>query len=262
MTVKVVHWGTGNTGTMALKGIIGHPELELVGCYVARPERAGNDAGELIGLAPVGVTTTNDVDELLALEPACLSFFGVGPTSIDDVCRFLRAGVNVVTTSLAQFILPQFTPAAMIDPVNAASAAGNASLFATGVEPGIGSDLVPETLLSFVDEATYIHVREIAIYRHAGGASMRAFGFGIPAGETPALFVDNRLEGVWGGVARHLAQAIGRPADSIEIETDTWVTPTDIEMEWGVVPANHVGASPVPGVRGPPRHSASPASST
>ena len=36
--VRVVHWGTGNTGTMGLKGILGHPDLEFVGCFVARPE--------------------------------------------------------------------------------------------------------------------------------------------------------------------------------------------------------------------------------
>ena len=44
---------------MGLKGILGHPDLELVGCFVARPERAGQDAGELVGRPHVGVTTTN-----------------------------------------------------------------------------------------------------------------------------------------------------------------------------------------------------------
>ena len=86
---RVVHWGTGNTGTMGLKGILGHPDLELVGCFVARPERAGQDAGELVGRPRVGVTTTNDVDELLAIDADCLSYFGAGRDGIADVTQFL-----------------------------------------------------------------------------------------------------------------------------------------------------------------------------
>ena len=34
MVVRVVHWGTGNTGRPGLRGIIDHPDLELVGLYV------------------------------------------------------------------------------------------------------------------------------------------------------------------------------------------------------------------------------------
>ena len=44
MTLKVVHWGTGNTGRLALRGVLQHPDLELVGLYVHSPDKVGKDA--------------------------------------------------------------------------------------------------------------------------------------------------------------------------------------------------------------------------
>jgi 2,4-diaminopentanoate dehydrogenase len=239
---RVVHWGTGNTGTMGLKGILEHPDLELVGCFVARPERAGEDAGELVGRPRVGVTTTNDVDELLAIDADCLSYFGAGRDGIADVTQFLAAGRNVVTTSLASLILARFAPEEQRAPVQEACRAGNTSLFATGVEPGIASDLLPETLLSLVDEVDCIHVTEIAIYRHAGGASMRMFGFGIPAGEPVPLFAGGAVTGLWGQVVHHLAGALGKQLDSIELKTDTFVTDRDVEQEFGSILSGRIAA--------------------
>ena len=52
MSLRVVHWGTGNTGRLALRGVLQHPDLELVGLYVHNPDKVGRDAGELIGSGP------------------------------------------------------------------------------------------------------------------------------------------------------------------------------------------------------------------
>jgi len=68
MTFRVIQWATGGVGRAAIEGIIKHPGLQLVGCWVHSPDKAGLDVGELCGIGPVGVTATNDVEELLAME--------------------------------------------------------------------------------------------------------------------------------------------------------------------------------------------------
>ncbi len=73
MSHRVVHCGTGNIGAVALKAIIGHPDLELGGHFVSTPEKAGRDSGELVGIEPVGITATNDWSDLLALDADCLT---------------------------------------------------------------------------------------------------------------------------------------------------------------------------------------------
>ncbi|MGH8986068.1 MAG: hypothetical protein ACRDY6_19655 [Acidimicrobiia bacterium] len=60
MAYRVVQWSTGNVGLPALRAIIEHPDLELVGLLVYSKEKAGRDAGELAGTDPVGVTATTD----------------------------------------------------------------------------------------------------------------------------------------------------------------------------------------------------------
>ena len=46
MTYRVLHCGTGNAGALALRGVIAHPDLELVGVLAYSPDKIGRDAGE------------------------------------------------------------------------------------------------------------------------------------------------------------------------------------------------------------------------
>ena len=49
MTYKVIQWGTGNLGTLAVQSILKHPDLELIGTWVSSSQKAGRDVGELRG---------------------------------------------------------------------------------------------------------------------------------------------------------------------------------------------------------------------
>ena len=94
---RVVQWATGNIGTKSLRGLIEHPTMSLVGVYVHSEQKAGTDAGELCGLAPIGVAATNSIDDVIALEPDCVVYMPAA-LDVDEVCRLLAAGINVVTT--------------------------------------------------------------------------------------------------------------------------------------------------------------------
>ena len=50
MALKVVQWATGGVGVAAINGILEHPDLELVGCWVHSEEKNGKDVGEIIGI--------------------------------------------------------------------------------------------------------------------------------------------------------------------------------------------------------------------
>ena len=55
MGLKVVQWATGPVGREALRGILEHPDLDLVGVVVYSAEKDEVDAGDLCGLPPTGV---------------------------------------------------------------------------------------------------------------------------------------------------------------------------------------------------------------
>jgi len=44
---RVVQWATGSMGRTALRRVIDHPDLELVGVYVYDSRKVGVDAGEI-----------------------------------------------------------------------------------------------------------------------------------------------------------------------------------------------------------------------
>jgi hypothetical protein len=91
MTLRVIQWATGGVGCAAIEAIASHPELELVGVWVHSSAKVGKDAGELAGIAPLGVTATNDVEALLALQADCIVY---APLMPDEalVCRMLASG--------------------------------------------------------------------------------------------------------------------------------------------------------------------------
>ena len=111
MTYRVIQWSTGNVGTAALRCIIRHPELELVGVWVHSPDKAGKDTGALCGMAPTGVIATNDTDALLALDADCVSYTATADLrpmdAIVDMERILRSGKNVVSSSVVAAIYPR-----------------------------------------------------------------------------------------------------------------------------------------------------------
>jgi hypothetical protein len=136
MTYRVVQWATGATGSHALRAIAAHPELELVGALVYSEEKAGRDAGELVGIGPIGVIATNDPDEILALDADCvvhMSQMALDPRPhLDDICRILESGKNVVTTVLTDLIYPSVMGPEVVGRLEAACKAGGVSFHGPG----------------------------------------------------------------------------------------------------------------------------------
>jgi 4-hydroxy-tetrahydrodipicolinate reductase len=244
-----VHWGTGNTGKLALRGIIQHPDLELVGCYVHNVDKVGEDAGVLAGVAPVGVAATSDVDALLALGADCLSYLGdgIGPRASDAVAemsRFLESGCNVVTTSVNQLVYPRTAAPELREPLARACAVGGTSFFGNGADPGFGSDLLPLTLLSLMDEVDSVRVQEIVDYSHYDQAFVmrEMFGFGGPLTLTAPLFTSGALTEYWGGVVTLVADRLGITLDSIVEVCDVAALDHDVDVAVGRIPAGTVAA--------------------
>jgi hypothetical protein len=246
---RVVHWGTGNTGKLALRGVIQHPDLELVGLYVHNPEKVGKDAGALVGLPDVGVHATSDVDALLALRADCLCYLGdgVGPRAgeaVDEMCRFLAAGTNVVTTSLNELVNPRTADRARREPLAAACTTGGSSFFGNGADPGFGSDLLPLTLLMLMDEIDSVRVQEIVDYSYYDQSFVmrEMFGFGAPLSYKAPLFTSGALTLYWGGVVTLVAEQIGIELDEIVEVCDVAALDRDVDVAVGRIEAGTVAA--------------------
>src|SRR5689334_16307015 len=96
MPLRVVQWATGGVGKAAIEGILRHPDLELVGCWVHSADKHGRDVGDIIGTAPIGVHATTSAAEIFALEADAVLYAPIVPHA-EDVAALLRSGKNVVT---------------------------------------------------------------------------------------------------------------------------------------------------------------------
>src|SRR5262245_37057677 len=249
MTIKVVHWGTGPTGRPGLRAILNHPDLELVGLRVHAPGKVGKDAAELCGVAgTTGVTATDDTAALVALGADCLAYFGPaafdGVGGVGDVTPFLEAGTNVVTTSFAGLTHPPAAAPALRDPLAAAAAAGGTSLFATGIEPGFASDILPMALLTACDEITSIRIQEIADYSDYPDANTLryAFGFGEPTDFGCFLADPAVLIGAWRGVVDAIADQLKVRLDTVEAVYERATVDRDLDTAVGRLPAGTAAA--------------------
>ena len=96
MSYRVIQWATGGVGRAAIEGVVSHPELELVGCWVHSEQKAGRDAGELAGISAIGVAATSDAEALLAADADCVLYSPL-LANPREVIRILESGKNVVT---------------------------------------------------------------------------------------------------------------------------------------------------------------------
>src|SRR3546814_2927913 len=120
--------------------------MELAGLYVHSADKAGRDAGELCGLEPTGVIATNDIDAIFALDADCVLYMPAA-CDVNEVCRLLGSGLNIVTTR-GEFHRPAGMDPAVRQRIEDACRQGGTSLHSTGSSPGFITEAVPLVLSS------------------------------------------------------------------------------------------------------------------
>ena len=177
MAYRVVQWATGGVGIAAIKGVLEHPDLELVGCWVHSEAKNGKDVGVLIGGEPLGVFATNSVEEILALDADAVVYSPLMPNA-DEVTALLRSGKNVVTP------VGWFYPGEKESgPLREAAAAGNATLHGTGIAPGGISDKFPLMMSIMSTGVTFVRAEEFSDLRTYDAPDVVRYVMGF--GDTP-----------------------------------------------------------------------------
>lgn len=247
--LRIVVWSTGGVGSIAIDAIRRRPDLELVGVWVHSDEKIGRDAGELAGGSPVGVAATNDADALIALAPDCVVYAASGPErdagAVPDYLKLLEAGINVVSTTSTTLVYPPayYSPE-WRDQLEQAATAGNASLYASGIFPGFGSDQLALLLATQSKTIRCLKVSEIALNDHYPVADimMNGMGFGHPLDFEPLLKTPGFIEMAWRAPIHLMAAGLGVEVEEVRGTLDRRLTDRDIEVAFGTIKAGTCGA--------------------
>ena len=245
---RVVVWSTGGVGSNAIRAIADRPDLELVGVWVHTPEKVGRDAGELAGIAHLGIAATGDADELIALEPDCVVYAASGPErgagAVPDYERLLQAGINLVTTTSTELVYPPVADEALRERLDKAAAAGNASLYASGIFPGFASDELALLLTTQSRNIQTLRLIECSLNDHypVADVMMDGLGFARPLDFEPFIALPGVIPTVWRPPIALIARGLNVELDEIRGRVDRQLTDRDIEVAFGTVPAGTVGA--------------------
>jgi len=248
MKIKVVQWTSGRVARQCMKAILSHPDLELVGMYAYSESKAGKDAGELVGLPPLGIRATNDINALIALKPDCVSYSPLYP-NVDDLVSLLEAGINVVTTSNFMTgwginVREDRYGLNCRSRIEAAARKGNASIFGTGINPG-HINCMAGVISAYCQRIRHIKITEsVDVINFAGDPNSDNIGYGLPR-NSPGHEEMIRLEtGVFGDALEVMAQMMGVTLDEIRCTVTFAYATEDISL-----PGRFIAKGTVAGVR-------------
>jgi hypothetical protein len=239
MTLKVVQWATGGVGVAAIRGVLEHPELELVGCWVHSEAKNGRDVGDIIGTAPLGVTATDSIDDILALDADAVVYAPLLPNP-DEVAALLRSGKNVVTP--VGWLYPSEKQAA---PMREAALAGNATLHGTGIAPGGISEKFPLLLSALSTGVTFVRAEEFSDLRtyEAPDVVRHVMGFGDTPDKALSGPMQKMLDGGFIQAIKMVVDQMGFAIDPrIRATQEIAVAAAPIESPIGVIEPGQVAA--------------------
>ncbi|MEM1113335.1 MAG: dihydrodipicolinate reductase [Pseudomonadota bacterium] len=243
MTLKVVHFGTGNTGMFGVRQILDHPELELVGHYVMSPEKIGVDSGTLVGRDPCGIIATNNLEELLALDADCFCHMGdsigKGTEPVELCARFLERGTNVASLSIFPWAHPASCAPELRDPAEAACEKGQSTAFFTGIDPGWATTDLAIAALAGAGRIDCVRVCELGYWRgyDAEYVCREYWGFGQPPGFKPQLIAGGVLQDMWAPTIYEIADKLDVEIEEFNIVHEVDTVDYDVETAFGLVKA-------------------------
>lgn len=228
--LKVVQWAAGTVGRGAMRAVLNHPAMDLVGLKVFSREKVGKDIGLLAGCAQVGVNATDSLDDIIQLKPDCVLYMQEG-FNIEDMCRLLDSGINIVTTR-SEFFNARMMNIEHREKLKASCARGNASLFATGSSPGFITVVMPLAMLYMSRRLDCLTIDEYADIPATCSLEMttQVMGFGSapqPEGVHP-LMLEHMSEG--------FAQSLSTVADACGIVLDGFESKGEVALARVPVP--------------------------
>ena len=230
MVARVVVCYTGGVGSQVIRLLAGDPAFQVAGVLVHHQEKEGRDAGDLVGIDPIGVAATRDIDALVALRSDCMLWHGL-TWEPQVVARFLAAGTNVYS-GMGGWYLPGEPEHEMLAE---ACEKGGSTFAAGGNIPGLISDVLPLFISGYSSRVRFIRAWQSSYVPHYPSALQLQFGLGI--GVEPDLTATEPSEvdkaWLWGirQSAHMVGAGLGVPVTDVRLTNKEYAaTPEDMEL--------------------------------
>ncbi|AYF76499.1 dihydrodipicolinate reductase [Nocardia yunnanensis] len=246
--IRVFQVATGNLGTEMIGRIRNHPDLELVGLHCYSPEKIGRDAGEIVGIGPIGVRATGSVAEIIDARPDVLTFHGVFPDE-ELYEQVLEAGIDVVTT--ADWITgfhrdanhPHPSGRKVSEVIQSACERGNSTFYGTGMNPGLCQILGIVHSADVADIENVTVIESVDVSCHHSVDTWKAVGYGRPIDDPTIPDSLHKYTAVFADSVQLMADAFGLVLDEVRFSYELGACTKDIDLGWYVLPKGSLGAN-------------------
>jgi len=254
--LRVIQWATGNTGERALREVIRDPSYDLVGVLVYDEQKNDVDAGELCGEPPTGILATTNREAILEIAADCCVYMpratGSGETRagltedelVEDVVALASNGTNIVTTCTDLIAGGKRLSETNRSRVLEACRKGNASVFASGSDPGFITETLPLALLSIERQVEKVEIEEFGDLSHRPSPHMilEQMRFGKPLSEFDPERRKKHLFGEYQPALTVLADIAGLEVDEWSAEGGVAAAKKDLTIVAGEIEAGTAAA--------------------
>lgn len=240
---KLMVWGPGRMGRMCIWEITQSKAFELVGVRAYSQAKNGVDAGTLIGIEPLGVALSTDVQALLNVDCDCIVF-----TSRDDgtyphdeeILMLLAAGKNIVTPLPYQEARLAREPA-FVARLDEACRKGGSVFHSGGIDPDLMSDRILLGLTGACADVKSVRLQECWDCSFAEEIPLRHAGFGMSPEDAAKVVVTQTIANNFNrAIVRTAERVLGVKYDRVVDSHDYVPTAVDIETPFRI-PAGGVG---------------------
>jgi 2,4-diaminopentanoate dehydrogenase len=164
--------------------------------------------------------------------------------ALDDICRLLASGKNVVSTAVTGLIYPRSLGRRVVEKLEGACTDGQSSFHGTGIEPGWAAEVLPLTMSGLFQRIDTLLVQELMDYTTYDSADMLfdIMGFG-KAPDEPVPMADAALAGVTFRAPLMLpAEGLGATIEDFVFHREVAVTDKPFDIKAGRIAAGAVSA--------------------
>jgi 4-hydroxy-tetrahydrodipicolinate reductase len=244
--LRVIQWAPGLVGKQTLRGILDHPELELVGLWVHSPDKAGHDAAAFCGADPTGVISSADPDAVLNIDADCVVYTATDlrrhPSElVDDISRILRTGKNVVGVQ-ASMNYPQLLGPELEQRLQDACREGNSSYYPTGINAN-GSQTVLASVASMCQRVESTYLCEMYNFEtYEDPQVFEYFGYGLSPDEAELHDLRPLFEYLFGPALHLTASWFGLQLDEVRWDQEYALSERDVDAPLFSLKAGTVSA--------------------
>lgn len=242
---RVIIWGLGNVGRVAVRMCLAKQSLELVGVVDVAPDKVGRDAGELFGFGRAGVIVSDNVEEIFALDAdvilcylPCLMSKGSLRPSANNIVKALHAKKNVITTIPISYSWE--SDPSVTQMIDEAARENGVTYLQMGLMPGLYSSYFPIVLSAAMERVDRVTMECGEDDQGNTSDWVRFFGYGLTREKIDGEAIRRGIATYYQDGVYEVGHRLGWKLSEVPCTHEIFTTPIALKTVRGDIPAGTV----------------------